>query len=175
LGKLRLAFSKWKAGLNNDSWKRPIAYELEHEYTGASLRFDGLKRKDAETGSLLKQVCEEYGFLLYLANFEKSVYGGCDEEDEETEDGVHPILDEFDKTTTLKKVAQLDGTKVATDLEFGEECFTSQGLFEKAPHEEEYSGYTRNKGVSTTHFYRRTVYFPYPNIGMIANYKSRWR
>jgi hypothetical protein len=157
LGKLRLAFSKWKDGLDQAYWTRAIAYEFEHKYTDASLRFESLKGRDMETGFLLKQICEEYGFSFYLANFEKSIDGGCDE-DSDTQDGVHPIIEECDRSTTLKKIVELNGTEVAKDLEFEEENFTKEDPFEEvAPDDEEYSGYTGNEGVSTIHFYRRTV------------------
>jgi hypothetical protein len=155
---LRATFSKWKDGLQQTHWRRAIAYQFEHQYTEASLRFDSLKGKDMETGSLLKQVCEDYGFSFYLANFEKTVEGGCDEDEESDEDGMHPITEECYTSTTLKKVVELDGTEVASDLEFDEENFTTDLPFEDiSPDDEEYSGYTGNEGVSATHFYRRTV------------------
>jgi hypothetical protein len=53
---------------------------------------------------------------------------------------------------------ELDGTEVAKDLEFDEESFIQvDALADEDPDDEDYSGFTGNEGVSTTHFYHRTV------------------
>ena len=137
-----------------------LAYLFEHQYTEANLCFAGLKGHDQHVGSHLREVCEEFGFCLYLASLEKSVYGGCDDDsDGYTRASYHEITEVCDTTVSLKKVVQLDGAEVAQDLEFDEKTFIQEDpLKETEPDDEDYSGFTGNEGVSATHFYHRTVY-----------------
>lgn len=162
LAALRAAFRTWNETLENreEDLKVPIATLLEHKYTEASLQLDGLKGKDKQVGSLLRQVCEEFGFCFYLANFEKTISGGCDENDYVGRRGVHEIDELIDDRTTLLKIVELDGTELGKNLNFEDEAHMDRSdTFTKRvrPDKEEYSGYTGNEGVSTTHFYRRTV------------------
>ena len=52
----------------------------------------------------------------------------------------------------------LHGTELAGDLKFDMETLIQNDPFrDVSPDEEDYSGFTGNEGVSTTHFYRKTV------------------
>lgn len=156
---LRLAFSWWKNNLEDQLLPTYLAYLFKHQYTDASLSYDGLKGHDRQVAAHLREVCTEYGFCVYLANLERSVYGGCDEDDDETNSaGFHDIIEECDKEASLKRVVDLDCSEVARDLEFDEETLIQKEPFEEVdPDDEDYSGFTGNEGVSTTHFYHRTV------------------
>jgi hypothetical protein len=152
--KLRSALSKWK---NN----------LETSKTKASLCYNDLKGQDRQVVAHLREACREFGFYLYLASFEREVYGGCDEDDgygdwddDGNDDGgnFHAITEDISISASLSKVVDLDGVEVDKDLEFDEKDFIQKEPFEnKAPDAEDYSGYTGNEGVSATHFYHRTV------------------
>ncbi|KAG9238196.1 hypothetical protein BJ875DRAFT_437669 [Amylocarpus encephaloides] len=155
--KLGALFSEWKEGLHKSPYTRLVAYELEHQYTDASLCLGGLKGKDQVVGMSLQQVCKEFGFSFYLANFEQTIYGECDEGDVYRQD-FHAITEHCDRSASLLKVVELDGSEVAKHIQFSVENFTRDVCFEDSdPDDEDYSGYTGNEGVSATHFYRRTV------------------
>src|SRR3954468_17161891 len=70
MAKLRDLFSRWKN--NIEAVHTSLAYLFEHQYTDASLCFAGLKGHDQHVTSHLREICEEFGFCLYLANLEKS-------------------------------------------------------------------------------------------------------
>jgi hypothetical protein len=167
MSKLWSSLSKWKKNLGTSKMPTKLAFLLEHQYTDASLRYDGLKGHDHQVAAHLREACQELGFCFYLANFERRIYGGCDEDgggygDWDDSDGAagdfHEITEECDRSTSLEKVVDLDGTEIDKDLNFDEEYFIQENPFEnKAPDAEDYSGFTGNEGVSATHFYHRTV------------------
>lgn len=152
MAKLKILLSAWKSDYGGS-----LAYLLEHQYTGANLSYNALKGHDLEVVSHLREVRSKYDFCLYLASLEIMVEGGCDESDYGDED-YHEIIHEVDREIYLKKVVDLDGVEVATDLAFDETTLIPEDPFKKIkPDDEDYSGYTGNEGVSTTHFYHRTV------------------
>jgi hypothetical protein len=165
--KLRSALSKWKNNLETSKMPTKLAFLLEHRYTKASLCYNGLKGQDRQVVAHLREACREFGFYLYLASFEREVYGACDEDDgygdwddDGNDDGgnFHAITEDISISASLSKVVDLDGVEVDKDLEFDEKDFIQKEPFEnKAPDAEDYSGYTGNEGVSATHFYHRTV------------------
>lgn len=159
--KVSSVLDMWKTNLESMTPELPsaMAFLFEHQYTDANISFDGLKGHDRQVGSLLREACEQAGFIFYLANLKRTVEGGCDEEDDYYgSKEFHPITEECDRETILQKVVHLDGTEVTKDLEFDDENFIQEEPFESIdPDEEDYSGYTGNEGVSATHFYSRTV------------------
>jgi len=160
--KLRFSLSKWKGGIENDA-KLPtkLAFLLKHQYTDASLCYDGLKGHDQQVAAHLREACQELGFCFYLANLERTVEGGCDEDGGYYgyySGGFHEIVEEVDRKNILERVVDLDGTEVEKGLQFDDEYFVQMDPFEKEePDDEDYSGFTGNEGVSATHFYHRTV------------------
>ena len=155
MAKLRLLFSRWRD--NVEDFPTHLGFLFDHQYTDASLCYDDLKGHDLEVASYLRQVCTEYGFFLYLASLERSVTGGCDEDDYWAGD-THEIFEETDRDTYLKRVVDLDGAEIARDLDFDDDRFIQSEPFEKLePDDEDCSGFTGNEGVNTTHFYHRTV------------------
>lgn len=158
--KLRNVLRSWMHNIQKDvKVSHVLGYLLEHQYTAASLRVDGLKGHDRQVIANIRDVCDQEGMCLYLANLDIKIEGGCDEDDDEEVDGYHEIIEEIDKTVTLKRVVQLDGIEVAQDLDFDESLFVQNSPLTDQPpdREEDYSGYTGNEGVSATHFYHRTV------------------
>jgi hypothetical protein len=137
-----------------------LAFLFEHQYTDASLSFNGLKGNDHQVAAVLREISSEYGFCFYLTSLERTVEGGCDEYEWEY-GGSHEIVDEIDSGVTLNRVVDLNGSEIATDLDFDQENFIQSDPFEGLePDDEDCSGYTGNEGVTMTHFYRRTVCFP---------------
>lgn len=140
MSKLRPLLSRWKEDVDEDPFlPATLAFLLEHQYTDASLCYDGLKGHDLQVAAHLREACEEHGFYFYLANLERSVEGGCDE-DEYGGGGYHEIMDEIDQKTFLKRIIQIDGTDTGKDLDFDEELFIQEDPFGKEePDDEDYS------------------------------------
>lgn len=169
MAKLRLLLPAWIKNLDaGEEMPTSLAFLFEHQYTDASLCYDGLKGHDHQVASHLREACTEFGVCFYLANLDKTISGGCDDEYGDyggyggyaMSGDVHEIIDETDRETSLKRVVELDGTEVAQGLEFDEESFIQLApLEDEDPDDEDYSGFTGNEGVSTTHFYHRTVRF----------------
>jgi hypothetical protein len=154
--KLRLLFSSWIGNIGKGI-PTALVFLLEHQYTDASLRYDGMKGHDQQVASHLLEVCGEAGFGFYLANLKQTVGGGCDE-DGDSDCSYHVIGEEFNWATTLTRIVELDGTEIAQNFDFDEKHFVRETPFDDVlPDSEDYSGYTGNEGVSATHFYHRTV------------------
>lgn len=163
MAKLRLLFALWKDSLDKGYVPDALAFLFEHQYTDASLRYDGLKGHDQQVASHFRDVCEQYGYCFYLANLERTVEGDCDEDSDggycRGSKGFHEIIEDCGTETTLKRVVELDGTEVAQDLDSMKTFLIQEDPFEGMdPDDEDYSGYTGNEGVSATHFYHKTVY-----------------
>ncbi len=159
--KLKRILSKWEESFDTfPELPTSLALLLDHQYTDASLCFDGLKGHDQLVGAHLRNCGSQVGFSVYLASFDMSVEGGCDEDGGYfgSNTRFHNITEEFDRQATLKRVVELDGTEVARDLDFKDGDFIQEQLFKDLqPDDEEYSGFTGNEGVSATHFYHRMV------------------
>ena len=158
LSKLRPLLSGWRDGIEKDPMlPTTLAFLFDHQYTDASLCYDSLKGHDQQVAANLRKACEDNGFCFYLGNLKRTVEGGCDEDDYGY-DNYHPIVEEVDRQTSLKRVVQLDGTEIAKDLDFDEALFMQNDPFEdEEPDDEDYSGFTGNEGVLATHFYNRTA------------------
>lgn len=162
MSKLRLLLSQWQENIAEPN----LAFLLEHQYTDANLCYDGLKGHDQQVAAHLREACDELGFRFYLANLEKKVYGGCDEDDgpyygwnhDSGREGFHEIVEEVERSMSLTKIVDLNGMEIDKNIAFDEDQFTQENPFEnEQPDDEDYSGFTGNEGVSATHFYHRTV------------------
>jgi hypothetical protein len=167
MAKLRLVLSNWKEKMGSDPLlQAPLAFLLEHQYTEIGLSCDALKGHDQQLLSHLRPACEESEFDLYLANFSATIHGDVEAEDyeidfdERSHDGsaiFHDIKKETYREISLGKVVDLNGNKVAEELNFEEESFIQKELFKDVkPNHESYSGWT-GKSAYTSHFYHRTV------------------
>ncbi|KAF4631480.1 hypothetical protein G7Y89_g6651 [Cudoniella acicularis] len=183
---VKALLSEWQNSVAEDKeMLTPCAFLFKHQYTNTSLRFDGLKGNDLQAAIYLRQACEKHGFCLYLTNFERTVEGGCDSCDEDggwggCESDFHAIIEEVERTASLKRVVDLEGIEVARDMSYSEDHFTRADPFEEVdPDDEDYSGYTGNEGVSVTHFYHKTVAIFMPKCYQIefflgpTSYESR--
>lgn len=181
--KLGNLLSIWKSNLESSKTRCPkmLAYMLEHKYTDANLRYDHLKGKDRLKTQYMNEACEEQGYCMFLANIERTVYGGCDEEgyplsyysgsependeskndhdDNSDNEGLHEYhkIDEvIDESLRLKVMLDMNGSKIAEDITIQEHNIVQEKPFAWKPDNEDYSGYTGNEGVSATHFYRNS-------------------
>ena len=154
--KLRNILAFWMTSFKNSSPGCPkiLAYMLEHKYTDANLKFELLKGKDQHTARSLLEACPKEDFCVYVANLIRSVCGGCEEYDDED---IHPIDEVYEEDLYLSKVVDLHGAVIATRLQFNEDNIVQKNPFARDPDDEEYTGFTGNEGVSTTHFFRDSV------------------
>jgi hypothetical protein len=165
--------SSWTAAYNEGKRKgipEMLAYKLEHQYTNANLGFDALKGHDREVAKHLKAVCLQTGSHVYLADLEKMVLGGAEDEDHydsyrrcyggdsDSEDGHHSITEVYETYLKLPHVVNLGGTKIAENIQISEDQIIQGDIFEdREPDEEDYEGFSGNAGASATHWYRDTV------------------
>ncbi|RDW89730.1 hypothetical protein BP6252_01762 [Coleophoma cylindrospora] len=168
LSALKSLFKWWKA--NPDPVIRPaLVYLFDYSYTEVNICFANLKGRDQRVTTQLREACADAGFELYLANIKRSIEGACDESEDDyygyrggygrdLDGGIHEITDEIDCSINIQCVFDLDGTIVAKDILLDEDLFIQTDPFEGIdPDDEDYSGPTGNEGVTTTHFYNRTV------------------
>ena len=132
-----------------------LIYLLDHKYTEASLSLDRLKGIDSVRVHRVAVLAENYNFRCYLASVEKVVFGGAEEFSRFGD--PHEIFDVCESTLELKRMVDLDGKVVETDVPVDEEDFVQDMPFDREPDEEDYQGYTGNEGAETTHWYRSTV------------------
>jgi hypothetical protein len=71
--------------------------------------------------------------------------------------GCHKIIDIIDSSIKLTQAIDQNCATVAENVEFEVGDVAQGDTFKRAPDSEDYSGYTENEGVSTTHFYHATV------------------
>jgi hypothetical protein len=96
--------------------------------------------------------------------------GGCEDDDDYgyshrrgpyhfNEDGeeFHEITELCDNFLHLNRIVDMSGKSLAEKVEIDEEDFLVDDPFKNGPDEEDYSGFTGNEGVSTTHWYRDSV------------------
>ncbi|ERF75102.1 hypothetical protein EPUS_07791 [Endocarpon pusillum Z07020] len=71
--------------------------------------------------------------------------------------GCHEIIDLVDSSIQLTRVIDRNRKEIAKTVDFDVEDIAQGDIFERAPDGEDFTGYTGNEGVSTTHFYHDTV------------------
>lgn len=145
-----------------------LVYNLEHNYTNASIRASDLKGTDVHRVQCMMHLQQELGLRLCLGSLEKSIFGSCDSgygggygwsdddgEDEDDEE-FHAIDEELENSVTLLSVVDLEGNVVAKNVGVDEDEHIVQiGHFEdRTPDEESYDGHTGNAGAQATHWYR---------------------
>ncbi|CAG8973601.1 hypothetical protein HYALB_00009753 [Hymenoscyphus albidus] len=127
LAKLRKLFALWKCEIDSgDHEFAHFNYLLSEYYAPRNLAFDALKEKDLAAVSVLRQICDEAGFSLYLADMKTSAKGpgGGGENPWDQE------MDEIEETkTTLEKVIDLKGRVVAEKLAVDEPHFLDEDPF----------------------------------------------
>ena len=89
---LAAVFDNWREDINNDENDHvytgdpppeELIYLLDHQHTDESPRFSALKGKDLVKAQLLRDVCDQTDFCVYLASLERKVYGGVEDDYDE--------------------------------------------------------------------------------------------
>lgn len=83
-----------------------LAHLLEHQYTDASLCYDGLKGHDKQVVAHLQESCKQ-GVFLYLATYDVTIAGGCELDGGYGDSDFHAITEECDRNATLKRMVQI--------------------------------------------------------------------
>ena len=179
VAQLRNLFSNWKRNFHKEQYPRTLGYVLEHYYTNFWASYS-LTGRDHHVGSHLRDICEEYGLSLYIAEVELEVSGVCCDygENDEIENwegtdpgsvGFHAFTGDLDRHTILRKVYDMDGRHIEQWLDFDEKYFVQQNAFAGVDPDEEYMDVdqegdpvlTENGEVTLHHFYLRTVRLPH--------------
>ena len=171
--RMRAVLGKWPKAAGSSTAPALLAYKLDHQYTEACLKLNCLKGKDLARVRALKEACEEEGIILYLGNMVRTVWGGCegDEDDyyggwgggcryggyRESDPGdFHELIEICEESLELT-LYDLDGNETMENVPLPDNGIVQEGIFDREPDEEDYSGPTGNEGVSATHWYRDAV------------------
>lgn len=170
--KLENTLTFWKQGFKNNISGCPatLAYIFEYLYTEQTLSCAGLKAGDATRAECLRDLCEKHGFLFFLAKLEHGVEGECDGDESEgawadmyqrarrnEEPDLHNITEVTHEWLKLQHIVKLDGTTILQDAPCDWRQIVQKDPFAGDPTFEDFSGPTGNSGVSTAHYYHRTV------------------
>ena len=155
-----------------------LYYLLDHMYTEANISLKALKARDLLVAQTLASIGEEIGLDIFLTILEKSEIGiveeddyhsrwgwrGRDEEDEdagegeEEDEGWHSLDEILDSDYQIKKLVDLDGQVVRTEIDIKEDVLMRSLIqdyddpFENATRSESsYNGYMGNSGPEATH------------------------
>ncbi|KAF7592020.1 hypothetical protein BBP40_000801 [Aspergillus hancockii] len=71
----------------------------------------------------------------------------------------HRIVDLIESSLEMLQLVDSKGAMVAKNLLFPEGGIAKSGVFQHDPDDEDFEGFTGNKGALTTHFYRKTASF----------------
>ena len=107
----------------------------------------------------MAEACRNQGFSLFLAHFQHSKWGRCDEDEYNLvhASSYHEIYDVDDYKWELTTVFTSDGKQLIENMAVNEEDTVQTDLFDKAePDDEEYGGWTRNDGLATKELIRHT-------------------
>jgi len=159
---MRQTLAAWHRGIKKGNRTAPrfLVYQLDHEYTEASLGLDSLKGLDKARADFLMEVCAQTSVGFYLASSEKKESGGCEDGEygcSDGQSGFHPIEEVVDSSLELKRMVDLDGTLLAESLSLAEDDFIQEDAFERDPDRENYEGYMGNWGLDVTHIYNDLV------------------
>lgn len=180
VGSLNKLFAAWTLAVENSkhrlqSWdsevedKCPAAlvYLLDHQYSIAELSVARLKGVDRHRFVQLQEACLQNGCEIYLANIEKSVTGGVEDDDyyggyygrgrRLNDKDFHTLEDVYEDSLELLHVVDTQGAVAGKNLSFSETMIMQNEAFKGDPDDEDFEGFTGNEGAHATHFYRPTV------------------
>lgn len=148
---LRASLQKWLelgqgAVLRRDgAWSRELIYCLEHQYTEASLGIRRLQGGDLAKVEALWHFSRTYDYTIMFATTERFVHEGEDET--------------FDDVVELKKVLDIDGNLLVSNVPAKEENFIQADAYAdgREPDDREHEGYTGNAGAEDKYWYRDTA------------------
>lgn len=153
-------FAAWDRGIKKGTNGEPsfLVYQLDHEYTEASLNVSSLKGFDKVKADCLVEMCSRTNVGFYLASCEKMERSGCEsggygydddeaeDEDDEDRTGHHAIEDVIESNLELKRLVDVDGTLLAESIKLEEDDFVRDDPFVREPDHEDYQGYMGNWG-----------------------------
>lgn len=143
------ALRMWEhaSAFNTPGFPPYIIYELDHFYSKNSTSLYMLKGRDAARVRSLQAACQETGFNIYLAVFEKTINRDDDCGSEE-----------FDRTEEFEYVTNLDGTNASFSPPYNRDCrLEDYDSEDEEADESEHEGFTGNEGAPSTFWYRHTV------------------
>ncbi|RAK79282.1 2OG-Fe(II) oxygenase [Aspergillus fijiensis CBS 313.89] len=140
-------------------------YQLDHEYTEASISLRALKTRDLACVQALYEISTMLPVDIFLAVLEKTEHGTCDYDDDDRyhpydamyTEGFHPLEDVTSTTYEVKSLVDLDGKKVLRGRTLDTKSILQADCFEDISPEESYRGYLGNEGPDVTHWYRVTA------------------
>ncbi|RAH68279.1 2OG-Fe(II) oxygenase [Aspergillus aculeatinus CBS 121060] len=142
-------------------------YQLDHEYTEASISLRALKTRDLACVQALYEISTMLPVDIFLAVLEKIEHGTCDYDEDDlwrdpykvmySEGLNHSLVDVTSTTYKVKSLVDLDGKKVLRGRTLDAKSILQADCFEDVSPEESYQGYFGNEGPDVTHWYRVTV------------------
>ncbi|KAI1381983.1 hypothetical protein F4677DRAFT_11617 [Hypoxylon crocopeplum] len=161
-------------------------YGLEHEYTEDEISLAAMKSVDRKRVKALSAVSGSVPVDIFLAILEKEElnevyedyyhrrdYYDCYEEEEEEEEeedsdkdsdedsdeesGPPERTGNLETTYRIKKLVDLEGNQLVSDVDMDEECVLQDDFFDDDPDDVEESGFTGNEGATETNWYRRAA------------------
>ncbi|KAL3705144.1 hypothetical protein TMatcc_008816 [Talaromyces marneffei ATCC 18224] len=179
IGSLNRLLSAWTLAFENSTHRLEIwhdqvevncpatlVYLLDHQYSIAELSVARLKGVDRQRFVQLQAACLKNNCDIYLANIEKSVKGGV--EDDEyyggyygrgrhlDDNGFHTLEDVYEDSLELLHVVDMQGAAAGKNLPFPETMIIQNDAFNGEPDDEDFEGFTGNEGSHATHFFRPT-------------------
>lgn len=129
-----------------------LCHFLDHKYTEDSLRTSRLVDTDQTLVNQLVCATTRSDFTVFLATFEHTRHGGCDDYRGAS------IQEEFDSQSELQKMVDLKGSEVAKNVDVDDSHFVQHlDFIDKDADKEDFEGHTGNAGATKTLWYRRTV------------------
>ncbi|KAK4198007.1 hypothetical protein QBC40DRAFT_332331 [Triangularia verruculosa] len=168
------ALAAWLSVPGSPRWPYLI-YELDHDYTLASIKFNTLKGRDKVRAQILDKLSKKElkgKYKLFIALLEMEEHGDCyfdydHEVGSKNRYGGYrapqppPDWHEFreiESTRRTMTLLDLDGEDLDDNLEFDSGNFLQKTAFSKGTKGEEgYTGYMGNYGPEATHWYRTTA------------------
>lgn len=180
IGSLNKLLAAWTVAIENSkhrlqSWDAEVedncpaalVYLLDHQYSIAELSVSRLKGVDRHRFAQLQEACLKNGCDIYLANIEKQVMGGVDDDDDygsyygrgrrPNHKDFHTLEEVYEDSLELLHVVDTQGVVAGKNLSFSETMIIQDDAFKGDPDDEDFEGFTGNEGAHATHFYRPTV------------------
>jgi hypothetical protein len=198
IGSLNKLLAAWTVAVDNskhrlESWENQVkdncpaalVYLLDHQYSIAELSVTRLKGVDRHRFLQLQEACLKNGCDIYLANIEKSVSGGVEDDDGDYYGGYygrgrrldsedfHTLEEVYEDSLELLHIVDMQGVVAGKNISFSESMIIQDDAFKGDPDDEDFEGFTGNEGAHATHFYRQTVSLDTENNPEICSHFSQ--
>ncbi|KAH8668890.1 hypothetical protein BX600DRAFT_435403 [Xylariales sp. PMI_506] len=141
-----------------------LIYFLEHKYSSSSLTLANLKGTDAAVCHALEGVCQDFGLFVFLALTTKEEAPDDDYDDGEAD------------TMVLNVVKLLDGTEIASSIDFDEEDILDSNFFRnRAPDSEDEGSFTGNESAPSKFRYHSAamVIIPKSSLSQLTEHGNQ--